>query len=343
MVTVVRASLLIGLAVVATLVLTQASASAAGLDAIAAVFADTTPHFEAVAAGWSSKIFYSIVILDLLWTLYECVRTNSLEQLIDTLMFRVVGYALGIYLITNQVAITNALFDTIGQIGTAFALPGATAPLSPNAIVKLGWNAAGALGNTMPQGNPAVSLLIALPLFVCSLLLQLAFVVVGVEDLVIQIGVQLCIALGSVLLGLCATRWTRPIAAMWPKMIVAALLLSIVIGAVAGLGTVVSQQILADIRTMAGEQLGSILQDLATISAASLVYLLLSIFLTGLAAFMGALTPLSVGGTVINAVSNGFAYFTGYNAGSSSHGGSSSSSSNRDPVATIEAATTTSS
>jgi hypothetical protein len=314
----------------------------AGLDAIAAVFAGTNPRFEAAAADWSAKIFYSIVILDLLWSLYECIRTNTLEQLLDTLMYRVVGYALGVYLISNQVAITNALFDTIGTIGTAFALPGAAVPLSPNAIAKLGWDAAGALGSTMPQGNPAVSLLIAVPLFVCSLVLQFAFIVVGVEDLVIQIGVQLCIAVGSVLLGLVGTRWTRPIAALWPKMIVAAFLLSVVIAAIAGLGTLLSAQIVADINAMQGQQIGSILQDLATICAASLVYLILSLFLTGLAAFMGAQTPLTVGGAVINAVSNAFAYITGYNAGS--HGGSansSGSSGGRDPVATIEAATTT--
>jgi hypothetical protein len=171
--------------------------------------------------------------------------------------------------------------------------------------------------------------------------LQLAFAIVGVEDLVIQIGVQLCVCVGAVLLGLVATRWTRPIAGIWPKMIVAALLLTVAIGAVAGLGTQLSQQILAAVATMRGEQLGSIVADLATISTVSLIYVLLALFLTGLAAFMGALTPLSVGGAVINAVNNGFAYVTGHSAGS--HQGSSHaprSGSDRDPVATIEAATT---
>jgi hypothetical protein len=325
-----------------------APASAAGmpggLDGIAAIFAGTPPHVAAVAADWSSKIFYAIVILDLLWTLYECIRTNTLEQLIDTLIFRVVGYALGVYLVTHQIAITTTLLDTIGQISTAFALPGAAAPLTPNAIALLGWTVAGALGNAMPQGNPAISLQISLPLFFCSLLLQIAFLVVAVEYLVIQIGVQLCIAVGSVLLGLVGTRWTRPLAALWPRMIVAALLLSVVIGAVAGLGTMLSAQILAAINAIGGQPIGSVLQDLATISAASLVYLMLSLFLTGLAAFIGGQTPLTVGGAVINAVSNGFAYMTGYNAGSQTYGGSSPVSRpnvDRDPVATIEAATTT--
>lgn len=335
----IRTPLVATLALVAALILGATPASAGGLDAVAAVFAGTTPHFEAVAADWSSKIFYSIVILDLLWTLYECIRTNSLDQLIDTLMYRVVGYALGVYLITNQVAITGALFDAMAQIGTAFALPGAGTPLTPNAIATLGWTAVDALCDAMPP-NPAIGVLIAIPLFFCSIMLQLAFDVVAVEDLVIQIGVQLCIAIGSVLLGLVGTRWTRPIAGLWPKMAVAGFLLTVVIGAVVALGTLLDRQILADIAVMKAESFGSILQDLATISTASVVYLLLSVFFTGLAVFMGAQTPLTVSATIINAVSNAFAYLTGYNAGSQG-ANASRPDGHRDPVATIEAATHT--
>jgi P-type conjugative transfer protein TrbL len=305
--------------------------------------AGTTPAFEATAAAWSSKIFYSIVILDLLWTLYECIRTNTLEQLIDTLMYRVVGYALGVYLITNQVAITNAVFDAVSQIGAAFALPGATKPPTPNQIVSFGWDAAGKLGSLVPpQSDFGSAIVTGIALFVCSLVLQFAFLVVAVEDLVIQIGVQFCVAIGSVLLGLVATRWTRSIASLWPKMIVSTFLLTMVIGAVAGLGNQLSNQIISSV--VNGQTSGGALQNFAVVTAVSLVYLLLSIFLSGLAAFMGAQTPLSVGGTIVNAVTNGFAYITGYNAGS--HGGAataSGSAGGRDPVATIEAATTTSS
>ena len=331
-----------GLAVAATVLICSGAAAAAtpvALDGIAALFTGTTPTFEATAAQWSSKIFYSIVVLDLLWTLYECIRTNSLDQLLDTLMYRVVGYALGVYLITNQVAITNAVFDAVSQIGAAFALLGCELVLTSGEIVRLG-------GKAMdPGGLDLLGIVTGIALFVCSLVLQIAFLVVAVEDMVIQIGVQFCVAVGSVLLGLVATRWTRPIASLWPKMIVSTFLLTVVIGAVAGLGNQLSNQIISNVAQNSQTSNGA-LQNFAVVTAVSLVYLLLSIFLSGLAAFMGALTPLSVGGTIVTAIANGFAYVTGYNAGSTSSGRSTTSGTggaDRDPVATIEAATTTAS
>ena len=261
-------------------------------------------------------------------------------------MYRVVGYALGVYLITNQVAITNAVFDAVSQIGAAFALPGATALPTPNQIVSFGWDAAGKLGTLVPLSSDFGSAIVTgIALFVCSLVLQIAFLVVAVEDMVIQIGVQFCVAVGSVLLGLVATRWTRPIASLWPKMIVSTFLLTVVIGAVAGLGNQLSNQIISNVAQNSQTSNGA-LQNFAVVTAVSLVYLLLSIFLSGLAAFMGALTPLSVGGTIVTAIANGFAYVTGYNAGSTSSGRSTTSGTggaDRDPVATIEAATTTAS
>jgi hypothetical protein len=74
-------------------------------------------------------------------------------------------------------------------------------------------------------------------------------------------------------------------ASLSPHIIAAALLLSVVIGAVAGLGAMLAAQILADISASGKQQIGSILQDLATISAASLVICCSRFFLTGLATF----------------------------------------------------------
>ncbi|MGP6190437.1 MAG: type IV secretion system protein [Vulcanimicrobiaceae bacterium] len=183
--------------------------------------------------------------------------------------------------------------------------------------------------------NPLVIVSLTLEQFIVGTLIQIAFLVVAIELLAVTIGVQLCVALGSILLGFVGTRWTRPIAAMWPRMLVMTLLLLVTINAVAGVGNLLSADIATRIANVDAAGQAGVVAGMATIAADSVVYLFLSLCITGLVGFLGATTPMTAGATLRNAAMTA-ASFVGARMGA---GGGAGASSGANSIAKIEAAT----
>ena len=324
------------LAVVLLVAVTAAPASAGLLDGIATTFAATTGPLAARAAQWSSTIFYTIVFFEFAWSMVEGLRLHDWSSLLDHWVTRIVGYMVGIWFLQNQVALTQTLITTIGAIANDFAGAGGGAQLTPDGIAVLGWNDSMAMMQAT-SGNFAADIALVIPQSIAALFLQLGFIVVAVEDLCITLGVQFCIAVGGIAIGLIATRWSRPFAAVWPRMIFGTLLLLVAVNAVAAVGTLVSQNLAHLIAQMGGQPLSGILGDYVTIAASSIAYLLFALALPTLVGFLGATSPIRGGAYLVAAARSAGAMAAGGFAG----GGAAAGVNAKTGIAQIEAATRT--
>ena len=274
-------------------------ASAGLLDSIRTGFASSVAPMKANAAVWSRWIFGSIVAFEIIVTAYETVWTHDLG-FVEGWATTLAVLSIGVFIIANQVAIADALSDQIAIIAGSFS--GVSGPpLTPDGIAKLGNDVAGKIFEASPS-NFAVNAVVTLPQFICSTLIGFAFVVVAVEKLSIDLAVQLCVALGSILLGFMATRWTRGYAAIWPRMMVTTLLVLVTVNAVVSVGLGVSAYEIDLVGKMNGAGISSILSNLSVMTAASLVYLLFGFGIPAFIGYLGASSPMTSGGAVRSAV-----------------------------------------
>lgn len=331
------ALLLIDIALTSHAASAQAAGSPTGtsiIDTVSIAFLATNARLTAIAATWSSTIFYALVSFELLWSLYDCLRSSSWSDLLDGFGFRLVIFCIGVFLITNQVQLANELNAEITTIASSFATGSTTgAQLTPGGIASLGWTDATAVWNAEPS-DPVSAALLALPSFLATGLLMISFVLVALDQLIMNLGAQFCVAVGSMLLGFVATRWTRPYAAIWPRMMMGTLLLNVVVDAAAGVGNGLSTTILATTTAMNGLGVMAVLPNIAVIFAIGVVYAFFVCSITGLIGFLGVSTAMHASTTVRNTMMAAASY-AGARFGSS-HGGGGASAPRA--VASLEAA-----
>ncbi len=320
------------------LTLTNAPASAGLLDVISTSFTGAINPMAVTAAHWSSVIFYTIVFYEFAWSLVEGVRTQDFSMLLDHWVTRIVTFMVGVWLLENQVALSQGVNTQIATIAADFTGRNGGTPLSPDGIAMLGWTAANALF-LAKSGNFAIDALATLPLTLSALFVQLSFIVVAVEDLAMTLGVQFCVAVGGIAVGLMATRWSRPLAAVWPRMMFATLLILVAVNAVAGIGALVSDYFLALIAHASRQSLTGILGTYVTIGASSLAYLFFGLAIPSLVAFLGATAPVSGGSSVMSAMTSVGAFMAGKAAGK---GAAAGAVAGKAAIAQLEAATRTS-
>ncbi len=318
--------------------LTIAPASAGLLDVINTSFARAINPMAVTAAHWSSVLFYTIVFYEFAWSLVEGLRTQDFSLLLDHWVTRIVTFMVGVWLLQNQVALSQAVNMQIATIATDFTGGNGGVPLTPDGIAMLGWNASGALFGAK-SGNFAIDAVAALPLAMSAMCVQLSFIVVAVEDLAMTLGVQFCVAVGGIAVGLMATRWSRPLAAVWPRMMFATLLILVAVNAVAGIGALVSDYFVGLIAQASGQSLNGILGTYVTIGATSMAYLFFGLAIPSLVAFLGASAPISGGSSVVSAVTSVGAFMAGKAAGK---GAAAGAGAGKAAIAQLEAATRTS-
>ncbi len=292
----------------------------------------------ATAATWSQAIFYGIAGIEFLWVLAEGVLfQSSLEGWINTFGFRLVLFGCGWWLVTNQVMVAQGMLGEINTIAGAFAPGGG--PLTGDSIAHIGFNDALqiSLANVW-DWNPAVSTASTLAQWATALFIQLGFLVVGCELVIITVGTQFCIALGSVLLGFSGTRWTRGIASVWPRMLVMTFLLSIAVSSVVGIGNAISADILTHVANIAASNGGGVIYGLSTIGAEGFLYMMIAFGLPSLTAWAGAHIPMSAGGAIRTAAMTAASYVGGRFGGANAAGSGAAAKAN---VANLEAATRT--
>jgi len=317
------------------------SASAGTLDAVKTTFETTALSLDDIAASWSKTIFATIAIFEFLWVLTEgALFESSLEGWLNTFVFRLILFACGLWLVNNQVPVAKWAVTEITTIANAFSPAGTT--LTPDAIGNLGFADSLKLMNSEnPGGNFLVGVGLVIPQFIVGTVMQLAFSIVAVELLVVTIAVQLCVAIGSLLLGFTGTRWTRHIAAMWPRMLVMTLLLLVTVNAIATVGTTLSDNIIVMIDKAGNAGQPGLLATMSEMMADCLVYVGLALGLPGIVGFLGASTPMTAG-TTLKSMAMGAASFAGARMGGGGGTGSTAATISRSgstTLADIEAAT----
>jgi hypothetical protein len=310
-----------------------AGAQQAGiLDQIQGVFGQNTAPLLTEAATWSLRIFSTLAIFEFIWTVYDAQRSSSWTQFFDTLTFRLVLYGLGLWLCQNQIAISQFGLTEVGQIAGGFAATPGMAALNVDAINDIGLNISVGIFNATPA-NFAAQALAFIPQFLSAITVQVAFTLVAIEALLVQIATQFLVPVGSVLVGFVATRWTRPISGLWGRMWVSVLMLNITVAAIAGVGVRMGTYFAGQMQGLQGTQL---MPALATMCSASIVFLFMAMGLTGLAAFLSAQVPLAGAQAAIN---------TALNAGSlaasaaNASGEAAAAARSRESIAALHAAT----
>lgn len=312
-----------------------ATASAGILDIIQTTFASATLPIKENAARWSSTIFYTFVGAEFLYLLYRGMFMHDWSEIIDAWVQRLVFYGFGILVLQDQIALSDAIMTWIARIASDFALAGAGDVLTPDGLMSMGWTLSNALCSVQTW-NPVVNVVNVIPQQFAALALSFAFLVVAIEDLVAQIGTQFCVAVGGISVGLMATRWTRPFASVFPRILFSTLILTVTINAVAATGALIGHEMMGLIGKMAGQTGSGILNDYITMTAAGIAYAFFAISIPALVAFLGATSPIPGGSAVMAIAASAMSYMAGKNSS-----GSGSGASGKSPIANIEAATRT--
>ena len=307
-------------------------ASAGLLDSIHTTFATTVQPIRANAARWSSTIFYSIVGAEFIYILYLGIWKHQWSDLLEMWVTRLCVFGIGVWLLQNQVALGDSIMAWIAQIASDFAVAGPGPALTPDGIASIGWTLSDNIWKVQ-SWDPVANVAAIIPQQLASISLQFAFLIVGVEDLVMQVGTQFCIAVGGIAVGLMATRWSRPFAAIWPRMMVGTLLLLVTVNAVAATGFLMAGNFTALIAKMSA---ASMFGDCATMTASSLAFIFFALAIPALVGFLGVTSPMAGGAVLASALS-----FVAFNMGRGSGGGGGGSSEKPSPVAQLEAATRT--
>jgi hypothetical protein len=296
------------------------------------VFGATTGPLEANAQTWALRIFYTLVPLEFTFTAIESYKSDTMEALLKNLGWRIGEILLGLMIVLNLALITDGATAAIQAIATSFTF-NAGNPLSSDGIASLGWDRAGDLAAAMPQGNVFQNIALAICEFITACGLMASFSGAACENSVIHVGTTFLIAIGGILTGLLSSRFTRPLASTWGKMLYMTFILNVTIGAITGMGNLMSAHFVVMMQHMNG--FTGAIQNMASIFTSSGMFMLFVIGFTALAAFLGAQSPISVAPGIAAFLGSRMGAFGGSSGGGA---GSSSDGAAKEPIGTIEAA-----
>jgi hypothetical protein len=297
------------------------------------VFGATTGPLEANAQTWALRIFYTLVPLEFTFTAIESYKTDTVEALLKNLGWRIGELLLGLTIVLNLIPITDGVTAAIQAISSSFTFPNGGHPLSSDGIASLGWDRAGDLSASLPEANVFQNIALSICEFATACGLMLSFGGAACENSVIHVGTTFLVAVGGILTGLLSSRFTRPLASTWGKMLYMTFILNVTMGGITGMGNLMSAHFVTMIKHMDG--FNAAIQTMASIFTSSAMFLLFVLGFTALAAFLGAQSPISVAPGLAAFLGSRMGAFGGSPGGS---GGSSSDGAAKEPIANIEAA-----
>lgn len=315
---------------------TVVPASAGVLDVMQSALSSATVPIETNAARWSNVIFYTFVFAEFIYLLYRGMFMHDWHEFLDAWVQRIVFFCFGVLVLQNQVALTDAFLGWINQIASDFVFAGQAAAITPDGLMSIGWNLSDAVCRVQ-NWNPIVNTALVIPQQFAGLALTLAYLLVAIEYLVVQVGAQFCVAVAGVAVGLLATRWTRPFSGVLPRVLFSTLILTVTIDAVAAVGVNIGNAMMAMIAAADTGSMSGMLNAFITITAAAAAYFVFALGIPSLVGFLGATRPMPGGAAMMSS----FASVAAYAAGRGSAGSGGGGSSGKPQIAQLEAATKT--
>ncbi len=333
---------LVATVVVAVSIALLTSAASAGtnvLDIVQNGLTSATTPIRQNAAQWSSTLFFGLVGLEFLYLLYRGMFMSDWGELLNGWVDRICKFGLGALIVQNQLALADGATQLIGRIGSSFVTDRG-ANVTPGYLASLGWQLSLDICN-ISTGNPLADLGVFVSQQIAGLVTTFSFFGIALEALAVNVGCQFAIALAGISVGLMATRWTIPFASTLPRVIFSTLIVTVAVLAMAGMGYHVAQYDDGLIQTAAtGAIGGNLMNDFLTVSAVSVGYGVLSLFIPALIGFLGATSPLPGGSAVGTYLASRLAIAAGRSSsGSKDAGGRQTGPSS---IAAIEAAGKTS-
>jgi len=185
------------------------------------------------------------------------------------------------------------------QIASDFVFAGQAAAITPDGLMSIGWNLSDAVCQVQ-NWNPIVNTALVIPQQFAGLALTLAYLLVAIEYLVVQVGAQFCIAVAGVAVGLLATRWTRPFSGVLPRVLFSTLILTVTIDAVAAVGVNFGNAMMAMIAAADTGSMSGMLNAFITITAAAAAYFVFAVGIPSLVGFLGATRPMPGGAAMMS-------------------------------------------
>jgi hypothetical protein len=319
--------------IIATIGMSAHPAHAGLFTDVEGVFGAATGPMEANAQTWALRIFLMLVPLEFTFTAIESYKADTMEALLKNLGWRIGELIIGLAIVLNLITIADGFNTATASISGSFAFPNAGQPLTSDGIAALGWDRAGDLAAAMPQGNVFQNLALAICEFITACALMLSFAGAACENSVIHVGTTFLIAVGGILTGLLSSRFTRPLASTWGRILFMTFILTITMGGIAGMGNLMSAHFVVMMQHMNG--FTGAIQNMASIFTSSVMFMLFVVGFTALAAFLGAQSPISVAPGIAAFLGSRMGVFGGSSGGGA---GSSSDGATKEPIATIAAA-----
>jgi hypothetical protein len=186
-------------------------------------------------------------------------------------------------------------------------ISGSPVPLTPTVIAGMGWTLSDQIAQAN-TGNPVLNVALAIPDAVAVGTTQFAFCIVALEMFVAQMMTSFLVPVASITLGLLGSRWSRHYAAVFAKVLFLTFLIQFVVAMLALLGTGISAAIRDMIATFATA--ANPLTTYAGLFTDGLVYVFITLTLTGIAGALGIVVPVAnaagrAAGSFANALSGG--------------------------------------
>jgi hypothetical protein len=326
------------LAIATALSVVPLPAVAGILQTISTPFDQSTRPVEIQAAAISLYLFTVVFPIEVSYALYRAAYRPELPALIENYAQAILCFGVGWFIVSQQVFLTDQTFDLLARLSTQMTAAGGVPPLTPDGIAGLGYTLSIQLSE-ISTGNIFTDGFAGFVQQIAGVLLNIAFCIVAVEEAAIKIGTQFCVAVAGCCVGLMGSRWTRPYAAGFPRIVFATFILFVTVNAVAAVGIIVSNDFMQTLASLGAQPISGIVAGFEMIAGGAVVYMVIAVAVPGIAVFLGATTPLPGGAAAFAAI----AAMRGGGGGSSGGSNSSSTQSNGTrPTAQLERASRTS-
>lgn len=268
------------------------------LDSMLAQFLNASGGQMLISQGFAKQIFGSLIVFDLtLFAIRKLPSAGDISDLLGGIALKVFSWGFFYTLIVMGPQWVPLITQSFMQIGTKIG--GGSQLITPSGIMDLAVSAAAAIWNSYTANSSWVNIgsniVLGLAIVVAVLVTVIAFALVAFQLIATQIELIMASSIGFFLLGFSGASFTTMFSEKYFGYIVSAGIKLVMVCALAGFGTTLSQQFVVFISSHNGEPISSVTLLVATIPM--IIYGSLALQLPAIAgSLMNGAPSMSAGG-----------------------------------------------
>lgn len=253
-----------------------------------------------ISQGFAKQIFFGLVAIDLaVFALQKLPSAGDITDLIAGISLKFVSWGFFYTLIVMGPQWVPLITQSFMEIGTKIG--GGTKLITPSGVMDLAVSSAGVIWNAYTANsswiNVGSNIILGLSIVVAILITVIAFALIAFQLIATQIELMMASSVGFFLLGFSGAKFTSMFSEKYFGYIVSAGIKLVMICALAGFGTTLSQQFTTFVSGHNGEAISAVTLLIATIPM--IIYGSLALQLPAMAgALMNGAPSFSAGGMV---------------------------------------------